>query len=368
VRYRDFPARTGGVSTAMEITPGAGVADYEEEARFMQTVLGGSDEAANLGRAFAGVISTKYLAGTGADRYNRAWWINPGYEWTPSQTNGKSIFNLSQQIIMFALINLNENYVDGGSSIPGDSLTLPAGAGNTFARRRMLLSTVNKDQGTTAMALEFDVSPSALMASALNVPEDRIGLFEVHVSLTQAEACMDIESLSGSLAKTFDDYLTNTASLYEEVFVVSIQKDMGQEDCKRRRRLMAFSSATATVQMLIAFTEGTDSTFNIEAFAELPGIEEVTPNGDVSKITLDNTFVTSQKEKDQVKKALDSPEEEGGDNSMVIIAAACGGVGALLLVGVAFFFYKRSSSPEPVMVETVAISVHDLKAQLANDV
>eukprot|EP00286_Rhodomonas_abbreviata_P027165 CAMPEP_0181304788 /NCGR_PEP_ID=MMETSP1101-20121128/9353_1 /TAXON_ID=46948 /ORGANISM="Rhodomonas abbreviata, Strain Caron Lab Isolate" /LENGTH=1307 /DNA_ID=CAMNT_0023410601 /DNA_START=14 /DNA_END=3937 /DNA_ORIENTATION=- len=375
VRYRDFPARVGGSSTAMEIS----IADGDDmEARFMQTVLGGSDYAAKLGRDYADVIHKRYLVGDGVDQYNRAWWINPGYEWTPTQTGGESIFSLSQQIIMFALINLNEVYIDGGDRIT-PSIQLPAGKGSTFstATRRMLLSNVEEDQGTTAMSLSFDVNPVSLMAQALDVPEERVGLFEVDVTLTQAEACMSIDLLSQTLSLTFEDYLSTTASHTDTVQVVSVNRDMGQETCGTRRRLLAaFSSASAKVQMLVAFTEGIEAKFNIAKFAEMPGIEAVAPaanQADFSDvgaaIDVDDEFETTREEQEKLKNALNkAPEEGGSDNTTVIIAAAAGGVGALVLAGVAFFMYKRSQgSQEPEMVTTVGMTVHELKAQMQDD-
>jgi len=358
VRYRGFPARQGGSSTAIEVAS-SGVATAANK-KFMQSILGASDYAATLATNYAKVIYDNYLKGAGAGRYDRAWWINPGYEWTPTQTNGESIFSLSQEIVMFALINLNENYVDGGA----------AGDAPSFARRRMLLSNVEDDQGTTAMSLSFDVNPLSLMANALGVAEDRVGLFDVELELTKAEACMDIESLSSALVVTFKDYLTTTSSLTDAVEVVSISRDMGNEKCGGRRALKAFSSASASVQILVAFTEGTEATFNPTSFAELPGIESVTPASDMSSIELSEDFGTTAAEKEAQLKELEAapkkPASSGGNN-MVIIAAAAAGVGAILLGGVAFLLYRRSKNAEAQVVSTVAISISDLKVQLGQE-
>jgi len=129
VRYRGFPHKNGGWSTAMEIAlPGASL---DEEARFMQTVLGKSEYADQLGRNYTTTIAARYaaLGHTLNGRYNRAYWINPGYEWTPTQTGGESIFTLSQKILLFALVNLDEGFVYptvcemmDGSDSDGDGL------------------------------------------------------------------------------------------------------------------------------------------------------------------------------------------------------------------------------------------------------
>lgn len=110
IKDRAFPKRVGGHSTAMEMSVSDG---YTDEKNFMATVLGDSDMAVDLAESYADVIHNEYLAlpAASAGRYQRAYWINPSYEWTPTQTGGESIFTLSQGIVMFALVTLNENWV-----------------------------------------------------------------------------------------------------------------------------------------------------------------------------------------------------------------------------------------------------------------
>ena len=40
---------------------------------------------------------------------SRAFWINPGYEWTPTLQRGRATFQLSQKLLLFGLVGLNEN-------------------------------------------------------------------------------------------------------------------------------------------------------------------------------------------------------------------------------------------------------------------
>eukprot|EP00961_Rhodomonas_salina_P269450 3640498-Rhodomonas_salina.1 len=58
---------------------------------------GKSDYAHQLALDFAVAIDGRYSLN---DRYRRAFWINPGYEWTPTQTGGNSIFSLSQKLFL----------------------------------------------------------------------------------------------------------------------------------------------------------------------------------------------------------------------------------------------------------------------------
>merc|ERR1711966_584778 len=106
-------------------------------------------------------------------RYRRAYMINPGYEWTPTQTGGASIFSVSQKLFMFALITLDE----GIATSPGNAE--PTSSYPTI-RRRMLLSSVDdalKDgqSGLGGASLEFNTSPTTMLATAFNVPRDTEG-------------------------------------------------------------------------------------------------------------------------------------------------------------------------------------------------
>merc|ERR1711966_57249 len=89
VRYRGYPYRNGAYSTALEIC-----ADAPEDAtcadgststiaqQFFTSFLGNSDYAKDLADGHTQAIYAKYdLNG----RYRRAYMINPGYEWTPTQ-------------------------------------------------------------------------------------------------------------------------------------------------------------------------------------------------------------------------------------------------------------------------------------------
>eukprot|EP00961_Rhodomonas_salina_P220094 2975583-Rhodomonas_salina.1 len=64
-------------------------AEYGCEAGFLSSILGDSTYTRELAVSFVNTIRTRYpLNG----RYVRAFWINPGYEWTPTQTAGKALF------------------------------------------------------------------------------------------------------------------------------------------------------------------------------------------------------------------------------------------------------------------------------------
>eukprot|EP00961_Rhodomonas_salina_P167680 2260142-Rhodomonas_salina.3 len=117
VQGRTYGARTGGVATAIEVlaaarlTDGsthpkdatetriaqaaAALTDESEESKFLASILGASAYTAQLAPAFARALNQRYALN---GRFRRAYWINPGYEWTPTQTAGKSRFQVSQKV------------------------------------------------------------------------------------------------------------------------------------------------------------------------------------------------------------------------------------------------------------------------------
>merc|ERR1711966_567422 len=134
VRYRGFPFRAGAYSTALEICVASDTTCAEGDAQeFFTSFLGNSDYAKDLADGHTQAIFSTYALN---GRYRRAYMINPGYEWTPTQTGGASIFSVSQKLFMFALITLDE----GIATSPGNAE--PTSSYPTI-RRRMLLSSVD---------------------------------------------------------------------------------------------------------------------------------------------------------------------------------------------------------------------------------
>eukprot|EP00961_Rhodomonas_salina_P278588 3763788-Rhodomonas_salina.1 len=101
------------------------------------------------------------------------------------------------------------------------------------------------------------------MANVHDVSQDRVGTFEVKLKVTATEACMEPGSLQGTLRLRLVDYLEQSASSFWTAQVMSLDVEMGEEQCwsearwSIRRLLAGYSTATATVKMLVVFKEGT---------------------------------------------------------------------------------------------------------------
>lgn len=335
---------------------GGGVATDVED--FMASVLGGSEYARNLGTSFAGVIAKRYQLN---DIENRAFWINPGYEWTPTQTGGQSRFQVSQKLVFFALINLNENR------------EVDATARRSMGRRFLLQSTaeVEKGSGMAQMNMEFETSPAKLIASALQLPEEQVARFTIQVQLTRDQACMPRSELQPQLRDAMEVYFTQTASQLATVQITGLSVAMNGVTCSRRALgsralLAAYSDAVATVDVIVAF-DTPDPIFNKVKFEELPGVVSVTATDNV-RISVDETFVApspisrpvpnGDTPKDDAPATPVALEAEASDNTMVIGAVVA--VVAVLAAGAAFFMYKKRQTTHEAQV-IGALSVSDMK-------
>lgn len=380
VRYRGYPARTGGFSTAIEL-PQESATDRDAMSRFMTTVLGESDYTKNLGAQYSQHIGTKYKLN---DRYKRAWFINPGYEWTPQQSDRTSIFSLSQKIFMFCLINLNEGFIDPPSIFNervGDSAKLPDYTRRSQPISRRLLTTAVDDGGSSmsSQQMNFDVSPRTLLASAYGLPVDRVATFEVEVALTDQEACKDVTDLKEILAGDLVNAVGDVATEHETVQIVSFSVQRRGFDCKSlRRRLLDTSSAGAyaIVETAVVFSAGTSAKIDLAAFSEMERFTRVkSMEGTVEKVETDavvgDDFEAAGTKDKSNPKAEDKDQSSGGGGSnTAVIAGVAGGIAGLLVIALGgFMFYKsRSTGSEQMAIPVESVTIENLKAQLQNDV
>jgi len=362
VKSRSYPMRLGAVPMAMEILAQQGqlvapddLTDEKTalaaqksgsctctgssccEAGFLENILGSGDYTRNLAVDFVMAIDQKYSLN---GRWTRAYWINPGYEWTAMQTNGKSIFSVSQKVYLFALITLDENI---------------------GTRRRMLLqSGTGRDTGTgqTAAKLDFvNVDRKSIMAIAFGVPAENIAQLSVETRLTAQEACLSNSELQNKLRGTFSDFMTTAASAHETVQVLGFTKSMNDFECKRRtvkgRHLLAFSDATAIVQLMVVFSNTEPPTYNLDALRNMPGIIDVQPVG--------SSVVQNKKD---VVFIPDSKDEGGSSNTAALVGGVVGGVCGLLFLAAGAWYFMKSRSGEPDIVTAESYNLADLKHQL----
>mmetsp|Transcript_28804 Transcript_28804/g.68867 ORF Transcript_28804/g.68867 Transcript_28804/m.68867 type:complete len:1587 (+) Transcript_28804:96-4856(+) len=345
----NYPIRTGSSapSATEVVSTNAAVAGNRG---FMQTILGESDYGAQLGEDFSRAIAARWSLN---DRYNRAFWINPGYEWTPTQTGGTPRFSVSQKLFFFALVALDESL------------------GSSARRRHLLAGSTEQGTGVSSTLVGFRTDPATLVAELLMIPPEQVTKWEVTVQLTREQACMDRGEMRAQVRDQLEAGFKASASNVLNVQIVYAVVDMASEACFGlvvRRATDQKSTATAVFDVLVAFGKSS-ATINPKTLMEQPGITKFNGVGLPEVIVLDDDFNVDPLSYTPVPEEDDSPL--GLDWTVIYgIIGAVGGVVLLLLIcGVRYCQRGRCAKlREAQEAEIVTVMyLRDVKADLADD-
>jgi len=332
---------------------------------FMANIFGTNTFSTNLANSYSGLIrSAEKLNGV----YRRAWWINPGYEWVLQP--GQSAFTLSQKIVMFALVGLDENRAVGGRR----RFTVSSQAGGG----RRADATALKDNNRAAQydLISTDMSPEAILATASGTKKEDAKRFNVKMMLSTADECKSADEIRESAQGTLKNMFLRYASDVKDVYILSVEVERAAGlQCNRRqltRKLMSGSSAT--VSALVAFGSASPK-LNREGFEQQSAIVSVAQDSTTSaagRIEVDNEYENKNVNVGSGSGTSGSDDDSDSDGVPVaLIAGVVGGVaGAGILGAIAFFVMKgkRSESAMKAEIPTAAQSdIENLKFQLQSD-
>jgi len=325
-RMASDPSQLGGApASAVELNAmGSTEGERGPESIFMQSLLGSSDYAHQLGVNFSSLIAAKYQL-NGVSR--RAWWINTGYEWAADLTGGQPIFSLSQRVILAALIKLSAN-------------------DDAAASRRLLVTKTRAlpQSGPDAKSMaqldaSYNVDPTFLTAMVLGVHPQRVSTWQVSLLLTDEEACMDSRELRTAMGAVIASYLGSTSTGAQDVLVTSLLLSMGQVDCfsQRRREIRWYSGASVSLETAIVFADET-AIVNLERFKAMPGVLEMEAVRSYHNVVIDPNWPLSE---DKPPDSASSPTD-----SWIFATSIVGGsVGACLGCTVAFIWFRAKGKP-----------------------
>jgi hypothetical protein len=101
----------------------------------MRNILVATDDySKNLATNMTGILRSKYSID---DRVRKAWFINPGHKWRRSSTGVQSQLLLSDKLIVFAVVTLNDG---AGNVLRRRMLEFPSFGSSVTDNRRKLLS------------------------------------------------------------------------------------------------------------------------------------------------------------------------------------------------------------------------------------
>jgi len=325
----------------------------EETGTFMTGVLNAGDYSYDLGQSFAKVIEDRYrLDG----RSRRAWWINPSYTWTASQTGGEDRFSLTQKIIMFALFNMNEKFAYRTAS----------GLQERRHQRRFLMQFGQPAPDTqvtgdglsmVATSIIYETSPAQMLADAYGVPRRQVGSWLVGVQLKADEACKTEEELITWGRQRLAPIFEQTASEFWTLQVSEARVDRADVNCRRRAE-NDFSNAKVEFGTIVVF-KGSRPTLDQEAFVKNVGIYKLEEVGE-QVVNRNDALI-----------APDIAPEKKSKSQAGMIGALVGVFVGVVLIGLGGWWWwtKRDREAEDVQaIETAAAGgLNDVKVELEAD-
>eukprot|EP00286_Rhodomonas_abbreviata_P022602 CAMPEP_0181306086 /NCGR_PEP_ID=MMETSP1101-20121128/10098_1 /TAXON_ID=46948 /ORGANISM="Rhodomonas abbreviata, Strain Caron Lab Isolate" /LENGTH=816 /DNA_ID=CAMNT_0023412091 /DNA_START=213 /DNA_END=2663 /DNA_ORIENTATION=- len=339
-------ASNGASSTAIELPALGG--DTDECVTFVHRILDTTDDSETVGRGYSQLIASEYgLDGSGV---NRAFWINPGYEWAPRELGDRVEFHLSQKVMLFVLVKIEDD-------------ALPA--------RRQLLATTNDDLPSSMLieqGIEFNVSPQKMMASAFRVPAASVGTFSLGLKLSPDEVCMSPEELRQHLRLKIADYVSEVASEHKTVQVTSVTVEKGGADCRRRlsRAVLATAESTADVQIMVVFAGDDEPTINLQDLMRVhPEVLDAQPLV-ANEIRLSDDYAPRQAAT-PTPPSVSGEEAAADKGSSSLWVPACAAAAAVVFLGVACTLYRAAHSPSKRCAGAQAPSVHAVNSQVLYD-
>eukprot|EP00961_Rhodomonas_salina_P060581 813191-Rhodomonas_salina.1 len=134
-----------------------------------------------------------------------------------------------------------------------------------------------------------------------------LATFSVTANLTTADACMLAQQLQSSLRGTMDDYVLAAASSYHSVLVTSLSVALNGVSCDGL--LSQFSGAVAVFDMMVVFSGGSASSFNIDVFRAYPVISAIQDVEVSPKIVLISDDTTDNGDGDETDNGDDEETE-----------------------------------------------------------
>lgn len=370
-RKRRVDQETNLIKTVIELTEGD--VAKEEAGDYMQTVLGSSDYARDIGRNFSQIIRKRYNVN---DQFNRAFWINPGYQWMP-QTFGTR-FTISQRLLMFCLINLDEGF---DQAVGG-----PAG------RRKVLMTQPTPPRRTTtdkannemsSFNMKYDMDQFKMYMEFLQVDVSQVSMWSISTRLTDEQICMSTDELKVSLRMLFKQYVDGVSRDVKDLHISAVTISGADGfDCsgaaRRRsgRKLLKFNptaEAATTTMMVFADSpaDGKLPFIDVNLLQQHPALTMARPErmqvcdansaDGAACIRLDDS--TTRKVNDEVKNQFfgqEADDKKGGGGGGAPIGAIVGALVAVLVVGGLIFAAvrwqkKRREEAQELEVESVYV-------------
>mmetsp|Transcript_12391 Transcript_12391/g.24659 ORF Transcript_12391/g.24659 Transcript_12391/m.24659 type:complete len:1487 (+) Transcript_12391:138-4598(+) len=317
-------------------------------------------------------------------RYNKAWWVNPGYEWGREVSSLSYV--LSRRVLVLSLFNLDKDCAANRRALTSASSSAPPVARdtprNTPRRPRDASSTLNvklfsqhnnerraetlegfppeplvgeedrRGLGVLGL-LSASVDPSSVVAAMIDAPPEQATAWDIVQELDLAEACeglADNAQLRREQRQRLLDFLAEQGSPAQDVQVVTATVMLNGATCSRRasggaseerrqehhhpstgRRMLQEGVPTAEFETLIVLTGTSHRTQEIQNVQKLSEMEGVVSMESLKPLELE-----------AIPEPTPAEDDGGGGSNIAMIAGAAAG-GGVVLLGAGFLIMKKKS-------------------------
>ena len=282
-----------------------------DKTSFIQSIFNKNDNYIyNLGTNYSSLITDKYDLSDITKKYRKAFWINPGFDWTGAGINQQNRFILSQWIIVISLINVNQN--------------------STSSRRRLL--SINTNTVNNKIGINYGNTPENIIASNLNIDLELISTWDLKMTLTIIQACYEKQKLINDVQSILSKYISECASPYLQLGIVSITFDNNNLNCSNTRRLLS-SDIISSIRFILAFENTNNIFFDLQKFTNEPNIESIQSVNiipSIIKLSYNSSIID--------KSIINNQNYANNDNKNLYVTIAVPVVlGSLLLIAIILY-------------------------------
>lgn len=262
---------------------------------FIQSIFNyDNDYIYELGNNFSSLIINNYGLIQNTNKYRKAFWINPAFNWIGAGINGEDRFTLSQWIITVALININQN---------------------SSSRRLLVTNTYNNN----LFNIKYGIDPVYILALNLNIPLEYSSSWMMQMLLNNIQITLPEQALILDIQSILYKYVSECSSPILKLGIVSIDFD------KNIRRFD--NTVIASIEFILGFNNNTIPYLNIDKFLKNPNVLSIKPIIKSSIINIDNINVI-----------------DNNINIIIITTTICSFILLMLIIDLYYYVYHKKNT------------------------
>lgn len=281
-------------STAFQIN------NNNDSKQFIKSIFNyDNDFIYDLGNNFSSYIIDYYKLTHNTNKYRKAFWINPSFNWIGAGINGDDRFTLSQWIITISLININQN---------------------STSNRRLL---INKNTyNNNLINIQNNIDPAYILALNLNISYNLTSIWFLKMNLNKQQILLSHQDLISNIHSILYNFIIDCSSPILNLGIISIDID----NYNRRNDDINIIS---NIEFLFAFKDVDNPYFDIQKFLQNPNILSIQPIKKSPIIILKNNII------------IDNINNNDNQNKIIIITITTLCSFIIMIFIILYLFYKN---------------------------